>query len=85
MKFGRRSCQRGGEPLSEFLFSSRGGFQTSTYFCSRELFLRVPFAGGFEEASGLGLVFAAYGAAGICVAGGTRSRCRFIGCRSLAG
>jgi glycosyltransferase involved in cell wall biosynthesis len=31
------------EPLSEFLFSSRGGFQTSTYLCPRELLLRVPF------------------------------------------
>jgi glycosyltransferase involved in cell wall biosynthesis len=40
---------KGGEPLSEFLFSSRGGFQTSTYFCSRELFLRVPFAGGLKK------------------------------------
>ena len=32
-----------GEPLSEFLFGSRGGFQTSTYLCPRELFLAVPF------------------------------------------
>jgi glycosyltransferase involved in cell wall biosynthesis len=38
-----------GEPLSEFLFSSRGGFQTSTYLCPRELFLRVPFAFGLKK------------------------------------
>jgi glycosyltransferase involved in cell wall biosynthesis len=31
------------EELSEFLFSSAGGFQTSTYLCPRELFLRIPF------------------------------------------
>jgi glycosyltransferase involved in cell wall biosynthesis len=38
-----------GEPLSEFLFSSRGGFQTSTYLCPRELFLRVPFTKGLKK------------------------------------
>jgi glycosyltransferase involved in cell wall biosynthesis len=32
-----------GEELSEFLFSSAGGFQTSTYLCPRDLLLRVPF------------------------------------------
>jgi glycosyltransferase involved in cell wall biosynthesis len=37
------------EPLSEFLFSSRGGFQTSTYLCPRELFLRVPFTRGLKK------------------------------------
>jgi glycosyltransferase involved in cell wall biosynthesis len=37
---------RPGEPSSEFLFSSRGGFQTSTYLCPRELLLRVPFRPG---------------------------------------
>jgi glycosyltransferase involved in cell wall biosynthesis len=37
------------EPLSEFLFSSRGGFQTSTYLCPRELFLRVPFTTGLKK------------------------------------
>jgi glycosyltransferase involved in cell wall biosynthesis len=37
------------EPLSEFLFSSRGGFQTSTYFCPRELMLRVPFTRGLKK------------------------------------
>ncbi len=31
------------EELSEFLFSSAGGFQTSTYLCPRELLLRIPF------------------------------------------
>lgn len=38
-----------GEPLSEFLFSSRGGFQTSTYLCPRELMLRVPFTVGLQK------------------------------------
>jgi len=37
------------EPLSEFLFSSRGGFQTSTYLCPRELMLRVPFTAGLKK------------------------------------
>jgi len=40
---------RAGEALSEFLFSSRGGFQTSTYLCPRELFLRVPFCKGLKK------------------------------------
>ena len=40
---------RAGEALSEFLFSSRGGFQTSTYLCPRELFLRVPFTRGLKK------------------------------------
>ena len=40
---------RQGEPLSEFLFSSRGGFQTSTYLCPRALFLRVPFTVGLKK------------------------------------
>jgi len=38
-----------GEPLSEFLFSSRGGFQTSTYLCPRELFLSVQFTVGLKK------------------------------------
>lgn len=38
-----------GEALSEFLFSSRGGFQTSTYLCPRELLLRVPFTKGLKK------------------------------------
>ena len=38
-----------GEPLSEFLFSSRGGFQTSTYLCTRELFLANPFTAGLKK------------------------------------
>jgi glycosyltransferase involved in cell wall biosynthesis len=37
------------EPLSEFLFSSRGGFQTSTYLCPRQLFLAVPFTPGLKK------------------------------------
>jgi glycosyltransferase involved in cell wall biosynthesis len=37
------------EPLSEFLFSSRGGFQTSTYLCPRELMLSVPFTPGLKK------------------------------------
>jgi glycosyltransferase involved in cell wall biosynthesis len=40
---------RKNEPLSEFLCSSRGGFQTSTYLCPRELFLRVPFTKGLKK------------------------------------
>jgi glycosyltransferase involved in cell wall biosynthesis len=38
-----------GEPLSEFLFSSRGGFQTSTYLCPRNLFLDHPFTAGLKK------------------------------------
>jgi glycosyltransferase involved in cell wall biosynthesis len=37
------------EPLSEFLFSSRGGFQTSTYLCPRTLFLDIPFTPGLKK------------------------------------
>ena len=37
------------EPLSEFLFSSRGGFQTSTYLCPRDLFLANPFKIGLRK------------------------------------
>ena len=34
-----------GEPISEYLFGApRQGFQTSAFFCSRELFLAVPWA-----------------------------------------
>jgi glycosyltransferase involved in cell wall biosynthesis len=40
---------RAKEPLSEFLFSSRGGFQTSTYLCPRELFLRIPFTRSLKK------------------------------------
>jgi glycosyltransferase involved in cell wall biosynthesis len=40
---------RKGEPLSEFLFSSKGGFQTSTYLCPRELLLRIPFTKGLRK------------------------------------
>jgi glycosyltransferase involved in cell wall biosynthesis len=37
-----------GEPLSEYMFSPRCGFQTSTFFCRRELLLRVPFTAGLK-------------------------------------
>jgi glycosyltransferase involved in cell wall biosynthesis len=37
------------EMLSEFLFSSRGGFQTSTYLCPRSLFLAHPFKVGLKK------------------------------------
>jgi len=37
------------EPLSEFLFSSCGGFQTSTYLCPRALFLANPFTAGLKK------------------------------------
>jgi glycosyltransferase involved in cell wall biosynthesis len=40
---------RAGESPSEFLFSSRGGFQTSTYLCPRQLFLDVPFTTGLKK------------------------------------
>jgi glycosyltransferase involved in cell wall biosynthesis len=37
-----------GEPLSEYMFSPRCGFQTSTFFCRRDLLLRIPFARGLK-------------------------------------
>ncbi len=40
---------RRGEPLSEFLFASRGGFQTSVYLVPRTLFLRKPFTAGLKK------------------------------------
>lgn len=37
------------EPMSEYLMSSsRNGFQTSSYFCSRELLLTVPWTKGLK-------------------------------------
>jgi glycosyltransferase involved in cell wall biosynthesis len=36
------------EPVSEYMFSPRCGFQTSTFFCHRELLLRVPFTPGLK-------------------------------------
>jgi glycosyltransferase involved in cell wall biosynthesis len=36
------------EPLSEWLFSRQCGFQTSSFFCSRKLFLEVPFMPGLK-------------------------------------
>jgi glycosyltransferase involved in cell wall biosynthesis len=37
-----------GEPLSEWMFSRECGFQTSSFFCSRSLFLEVPFTSGLK-------------------------------------
>lgn len=39
---------RAGEPFSEYLFSPHCGYQTSTVFCSRSLFLEVPFTRGLK-------------------------------------
>jgi glycosyltransferase involved in cell wall biosynthesis len=39
---------RPAEPLSEYMFSPRCGFQTSTFFCRRDLLLRVPFTSGLK-------------------------------------
>jgi glycosyltransferase involved in cell wall biosynthesis len=36
------------EPISEYLFSDFCGYQTSTYLCSRRLFLEVPFTRGMK-------------------------------------
>lgn len=38
----------GSVPLVEYLFSPHGGFQTSTFFCSKEVLLRVPFQKGLK-------------------------------------
>ncbi len=40
---------RRGEHLSEFLFASRGGFQTSVYLVPRSLFLAKPFTAGLKK------------------------------------
>ena len=40
---------RSGEPLSEFLFAPRGGFQTSVYLVPRTLFLQNPFRAGLKK------------------------------------
>jgi glycosyltransferase involved in cell wall biosynthesis len=40
---------RSGEPLSEFLFSPRGGFQTSVYLIPRTLLLEKPFRAGLKK------------------------------------
>jgi glycosyltransferase involved in cell wall biosynthesis len=37
-----------GEPFSEYLFTPHCGYQTSTFFCSRRLFLDVPFTRGLK-------------------------------------
>jgi glycosyltransferase involved in cell wall biosynthesis len=39
---------RSDEPFSEYLFTPHCGFQTSTFFCSRRLFLEVPFTPGLK-------------------------------------
>jgi len=36
------------EPISEYMFSPRCGYQTSTFFCRRDLLLRVPFSSGLK-------------------------------------
>jgi glycosyltransferase involved in cell wall biosynthesis len=36
------------EPFAEYMFSPRCGFQTSTFFCTRELLRSVPFASGLK-------------------------------------
>jgi glycosyltransferase involved in cell wall biosynthesis len=38
-----------GQHLSEFLFASRGGFQTSVYFVPRAFFLEIPFTTGLRK------------------------------------
>lgn len=38
-----RRLPRPGEPVAEFMFDYLCYFQTSTFFCSRDLLLRVPF------------------------------------------
>jgi glycosyltransferase involved in cell wall biosynthesis len=38
-----------GEPLSEFLFAPRGGFQTSVYLVPRALLLEKPFKAGLKK------------------------------------
>jgi len=40
---------RSGQPLSEFLFAPRGGFQTSVYLVPRSLFLQKPFRTGLKK------------------------------------
>lgn len=35
-----------GQPLSEYIFESFSGFQTSTFFCSRALIMEIPFRKG---------------------------------------
>jgi glycosyltransferase involved in cell wall biosynthesis len=39
-----RRLPRAGEPPSEFMFDYLCYFQTSTFFCSKELMLKIPFA-----------------------------------------
>jgi glycosyltransferase involved in cell wall biosynthesis len=41
-----RRLPRPGEPPSEFMFNYLCYFQTSTFFCSKEMMLRIPFTKG---------------------------------------
>jgi len=41
--------QRDGEPVSEYLLSSRGGYQSSVYFVARSLVLQCPFRTGLKK------------------------------------
>lgn len=40
---------RPGEALSEYMFKGGCGFQTSSFFCSRELALKIPFTHGLRK------------------------------------
>lgn len=40
---------RPGEALSEYMFKGGCGFQTSSFFCSRELALKIPFTSGLRK------------------------------------
>ena len=44
-----RRLPRPGEPPSEFMFDYLCYFQTSTFFCSKEIMLRIPFTKGFRS------------------------------------
>lgn len=40
---------REGEAISEYMFKGGCGFQTSSFFCSRELALKIPFTSGLRK------------------------------------
>lgn len=44
-----RRIPRKGEPFSEYLFKPGCGFQTSSFFASRSLLLRIPFTKGLRK------------------------------------
>jgi glycosyltransferase involved in cell wall biosynthesis len=44
-----RRAPRPAEPFSEYLFKPGCGFQTSTFFTSRSLLLRIPFTTGMKK------------------------------------